>query len=334
MNILVTGGLGFIGAHTCVALLDAGHCVVVADNLVNSKISVVDGIKRITGKRILFYDVDATNQSSINSIFSNSVIDGVIHFAGLKAVAESIEKPMQYYYNNLASTLVLCEACLQFGVNRFVFSSSATVYGDNDVPFVETMELRPTTNPYGETKVMNEKILRDIAKAHPNFAISLLRYFNPIGAHESGLIGENPNGVPNNLMPYITRVARGELDMLHIFGGDYETPDGTAIRDYIHVMDIAEGHIAALENLRPGVALYNLGSGKGTSVLELVHAFQDVNNIRIPYEITERRSGDIAVCYADVSKAKRELNWCAKRDIYDMCRDAWRFESGDRHHHN
>ena len=305
MNILVTGGLGFLGAHTCVALLAAGYSVVVADNLFNSKADTLVKIKEITGKSVPFYEVDVTGKFAVEHIFSTCKIDGVIHFAGLKAVAESIEKPMQYYYNNLVSTLVLCEACLKFGVNRFVFSSSATVYGDNEVPFVETMELRPTTNPYGETKVMNEKILKDIAKAHPDFAISLLRYFNPIGAHESGLIGENPNGVPNNLMPYITRVAKGKLDMLHIFGGDYETPDGTAIRDYIHVMDIAEGHIAALENLQPGVGIYNLGSGKGTSVLELVHAFQNVNNIHI-----------------------LELNWNTKRDIHDMCRDAWRFENG------
>jgi UDP-glucose 4-epimerase len=262
----------------------------------------------------------------VNQIFIHHQIDGIIHFAGLKAVGESVKKPLEYYYNNILSTLVLAKACQKYGVVKFVFSSSATVYGDNKVPFVEMMDLLPTTNPYGETKVMSERILTDFGKVNPNFSVSLLRYFNPVGAHESGLIGEAPNGIPNNLMPYITQVAKGKLERLRIFGNDYPTVDGTGVRDYIHVMDLAEGHSAALEHLTQGVHIYNLGTGKGTSVLELVKAFEDANGISIPYEIVDRRPGDIAEFYADVSKAKRELGWEAKRDIVTMCRDAWRFE--------
>lgn len=326
LNILVTGGAGYIGSHTCVALLEAGHSVIIADNLSNSKSETVMKIMDIANKEVNFYEIDVTDAEAVDIIFRNYKIDGVIHFAGLKAVGESVEKPLEYYYNNIVSTMVLTKACQKYGVNRFVFSSSATVYGDNKVPFVETMELLPTTNPYGETKAMSERILTDIANATPAFLVSILRYFNPVGAHESGLIGEAPNGIPNNLMPYVTQVAKGKLEKLRVFGNDYPTVDGTGVRDYIHVVDLAEGHVAALENLTEGVHVYNLGTGKGTSVLELVKAFEDANDIEVPYEIVVRRPGDIASCYADASKAKRELGWTAKRDIIAMCRDAWRFE--------
>ncbi|MFX3628633.1 MAG: UDP-glucose 4-epimerase GalE [Ectobacillus sp.] len=326
MNILVTGGAGYIGSHTCVALLESGYSVIVADNLCNSKAETIDKVKQITNKDITFYQVDVTDENAVDTIFSSHRIDGVIHFAGLKAVGESVEKPLAYYYNNLVSTMVLTRVCQKYGVNRFVFSSSATVYGDNAVPFVETMDLLPTTNPYGETKAMSERILTDIAKANPAFSVSILRYFNPVGAHESGLIGEAPNGIPNNLMPYVTQVAKGKLKKLRVFGNDYPTVDGTGVRDYIHVVDLAEGHVAALNNLTEGVHIYNLGTGRGTSVLELVKAFEEANGIEVPYEIVERRPGDIASCYAEASKAERELGWTAKRDIIAMCRDAWRFE--------
>jgi len=262
----------------------------------------------------------------LNQDVSNRKIDGVIPSAGLKAVGESSEQPLKYYYNNLVSTMVLAAACKKYGVKKFVFSSSATVYGENEVPFVETMDLMPTTNPYGETKAVSERILTDIAKSDTEFSVSLLRYFNPIGAHESGLIGEAPNGVPNNLMPYITQVAKGRLEKLRIFGNDYPTVDGTGVRDYLHVMDLAEGHVAAYDNLEKGVHIYNLGTGHGTSVLQLLNAFEKVNGIHVPYEIVERRPGDIAECYADAAKAERELGWTTTRSIEDMCRDAWRFE--------
>jgi len=265
----------------------------------------------------------------VESIFSSCQIDGVIHFAGLKAVGESVSKPLEYYYNNIVSTIILSKACIKHNVNKFVFSSSATVYGENKVPFVETMDLFPTTNPYGETKAISERILMDVAKANPNFSVSLLRYFNPVGAHESGLIGEAPSGIPNNLMPYITQVANGKLEKLRVFGNDYPTVDGTGVRDYIHVVDLAEGHVAAIEKLTEGVHIYNLGTGQGTSVLQLIHAFEEVNNIKVPYEIVDRRPGDIAFCYADASKAERELGWKAKRGLIEMCRDAWRFEKGE-----
>lgn len=326
MKILVTGGAGYIGSHTCIALLEAGHSVIIADNLSNSKRETVTKVMDIADKEVTFYEIDVTDAEAVDIIFRNYKIDGVIHFAGIKAVGESVEKPLDYYYNNVVSTLVLAKACQKYGVNRFVFSSSATVYGDNKVPFVETMDLLPTTNPYGETKAMSERILTDIVKAKPAFSVSILRYFNPVGAHESGLIGEAPNGIPNNLMPYVTQVAKGKLDKLRVFGNDYPTVDGTGVRDYIHVVDLAEGHVAALENLTEGVHVYNLGTGKGTSVLELVKAFEIANDIEVPYEIVDRRPGDIASCYADTSKAKRELGWTAKRDLISMCRDAWRFE--------
>jgi len=329
MNILVTGGAGYIGSHTCVALLGAGYTVIVADNLCNSKAETIEKVKQIKNKEITFYQIDVTDEAAVDTIFANHVIDGIIHFAGFKAVGESVEKPLAYYYNNIVSTMILAKACQKYGVNRFVFSSSATVYGENKVPFVETMELLPTTNPYGETKAMSERILTDTAKANPAFSVSLLRYFNPVGAHESGLIGEAPNGIPNNLMPYVTQVAKGKLEKLRVFGNDYPTVDGTGVRDYIHVMDLAEGHVAALDKLTSGVHIYNLGTGQGTSVLQLVKAFEEANGIKVPYEIVDRRPGDIAECYADALKAKRELGWTAKRDIIAMCRDAWRFEKGD-----
>ncbi|MGD6875727.1 UDP-glucose 4-epimerase GalE [Bacillus infantis] len=326
MNILVTGGLGYIGSHTCVALLGAGYNLIVADNLYNSKADTLDKIKQITKRDLTFYKIDVTSEKDVENIFSIHSIEGIIHFAGLKAVGESVRIPIDYYYNNLVSTMVLAKACQKYNVNRFVFSSSATVYGDNTVPFVETMDLLPITNPYGKTKAMSERILTDAAKADPKLSIALLRYFNPIGAHESGLIGEAPNGTPNNLMPYVTQVAKGKLEKLRVFGNDYPTIDGTGVRDYIHVLDLAEGHVAALGNFKEGVHVYNLGTGQGTSVLELVKAFEEANGIEVPYEIVDRRPGDIASCYADASKAKRELGWTARRDVTTMCRDAWRFE--------
>ncbi len=326
MNILVTGGAGYIGSHTCVELLKNNHSVIVADNLVNSKRETIDKIENISGKDIIFYEIDVCDESLVEKIFEENKIDGIIHFAGLKAVGESVAKPLEYYYNNLVSTMVLSKICIKYQVNKFIFSSSATVYGDNISPLDESMELRLTTNPYGETKAMSERILKDTAYANSKFTVSLLRYFNPVGAHESGLIGEDPNGIPNNLMPFVTKVAKGELNELKIFADDYDTVDGTGVRDYIHVVDLAQAHVKAIENLENGVDIYNIGTGSGTSVLELVKAFIDVNNIEIPYKIVSRRPGDIATSYADVSKAKDELGWSAKKDIRDMCADAWRFE--------
>jgi UDP-glucose 4-epimerase len=327
MKILVTGGLGFIGSHTCVELINKNHQVVVADNLSNSKIETLERIEKITGTKPVFYKIDVTKEELVEEIFKKHDLDGVIHFAGYKAVGESVEKPLEYYYNNVVSTMVLGKICLKHGVSKFVFSSSATVYGDQESPFKEDMELMETTNPYGETKAMSERILKDTAKANEDFGVSLLRYFNPVGARESGLIGEDPNGIPNNLMPFITKVGKGELDKLYIFGNDYDTVDGTGVRDYIHVVDLAEGHVAALENLNPGINIYNLGTGKGTSVLEMVDAFKKVNKVDVPYEIVQRRKGDIAKSFADVSKAEKDLKWKAKRGIEEMVRDAWRFEN-------
>jgi len=325
MNILVTGGAGYIGSHTCVALLKAGHCIVVADNLSNSREETLEKVRLITGKDFPFYLVDVAEEKQTDKIFRENKIEGLIHFAGYKSVAESVEKPLDYYYNNLLSTIALCRACIRHGIGKFVFSSSATVYGENAVPLKEEMELKPA-NPYGATKAMSERILSDTAVAHHGFAVSLLRYFNPVGAHPSGLIGESSRGIPNNLMPCITQVALGKIERLKIFGNDYPTPDGTGVRDYIHVADLALGHVAAIEKLESGVDVYNLGTGRGTSVMELVNTFQRVTGVMVPYEITGRRPGDIAECYADKRKAERELAWKAERSIEDMCRDAWRFE--------
>jgi len=330
MNILVTGGLGFIGSHTTIELIKTNHTVIIADNLINSKIEVLDKLSTITGIKPNFYQIDVTDEAKLEEIFSKHKIDGVIHFAGLKAVGESVSKPLEYYYNNLVSTMVLSKMCVKYGVGKFVFSSSATVYGDQPSPLREDMELKKTTNPYGETKAASERILTDTAYANDGFNVSLLRYFNPVGAHESGLIGEDPNGIPNNLMPFVTKVAKGQLPKLSVFGNDYDTIDGTGVRDYIHVVDLAKGHVKAIENLKDGVNIYNLGTGRGTSVLELVNAFMKVNDIDVPYEIVGRRPGDIATCFADASKAKQELNWKAELGIEEMVRDAWKFEQNNK----
>lgn len=330
MNILVTGGAGYIGSHTCVELLKNNHSVIIVDNLINSKVKTIDKIKKISDKDVIFHQIDVTDEIKLEEIFKLHKIDGVIHFAGLKAVGESVSKPLEYYYNNLVSTMVLSKMCIKYNVNKFVFSSSATVYGDQISPLKEDMELKETTNPYGETKAMSERILIDTAKANPSFSVSLLRYFNPVGAHESGLIGENPNGIPNNLMPYITKVANGELEKLSVFGADYDTIDGTGVRDYIHVVDLAKGHVNAIEKLDKGVNIYNLGTGRGTSVLELMNTFMKVNGVDVPYDIVGRRAGDIATCFADPGKAEKELGWKAEKNIDDMVRDAWKFEQNNK----
>lgn len=328
MSILITGGTGYIGSHTCVELLDAGYDVVVVDNLSNSKIEVKRRIEEITGRSFKFYELDILDREGLEEVFSKNSIEAVIHFAGLKAVGESVEEPLRYYHNNITGTLVLCEVMQRHGVKSMVFSSSATVYGmNNKSPLTEDLPLS-ATNPYGWTKLMIEQILSDIFVSDDEWSISLLRYFNPIGAHESGRIGEDPNGIPNNLMPYITQVAVGKRERLNIFGDDYDTHDGTGVRDYIHVVDLAKGHIKALEKVlgSTGVDIYNLGTGVGYSVLDVVEAFEKATGEKIPYVITDRRPGDIATCYADPTKAYRELGWKAERDIEDMCRDAWRWQ--------
>ena len=326
-TILVTGGTGFIGSHTCVELLQAGYRVVVMDNLSNSKADVVGKMERITGQRVPFYQVDLLDLAAMDRIFCEQKIDAVIHFAGLKAVGESVEKPLLYYQNNVAGTINLCNVMQTHGCKTIVFSSSATVYGmHNPVPMTEEM---PTsaTNPYGYTKVMLEQILTDLHAADPAWSVMLLRYFNPIGAHESGLIGENPNGIPNNLLPYIAQVALGKLPCLGVFGDDYDTIDGTGVRDYIHVVDLALGHIAACDYAfsHQGVEIVNLGTGSGTSVLQMVHAYEKASGRAVPFEIRPRRAGDIATCYAGTQKAKELLGWTAKRSIDQMCADSWRF---------
>lgn len=326
MNVLVAGGAGYIGSHTCVALLERGYKVFVVDNLSNSDRTVINKIEKISNKRVTFFQVDIKNEEEIENIIKLHNISAVMHFAGYKAVKESIYNPIEYYENNLMSTISLLKACSKNRVRKFIFSSSATVYGENKLPFKESLVLQPTTNPYGETKVMSERILKDYSNANPEISLAIMRYFNPVGAHSSGLIGELPRGVPNNVMPFITQVAKGKLRELEIFGTDYNTVDGSGVRDYIHVMDVAEGHIAALEKIGQGVNVYNLGTGKGTSVFELLRAFEKVNNIKIPYKEVEKREGDIPICYADVSKAKNELSWVAKRDVISMCKDAWSFE--------
>ena len=291
---------------------------------------MLDKLAIITGIKPSFYQIDVTDEAKVEEIFVNHKIDGVIHFAGLKAVGESVSKPLEYYYNNLVSTMVLSKMCVKYAVNKFVFSSSATVYGDQSSPLKEDMELKKTTNPYGETKAMSERILVDTSIANSNFSVSLLRYFNPVGAHESGLIGEDPNGIPNNLMPFVAKVAKGQLEKLNVFGNDYDTIDGTGVRDYIHVVDLAKGHVKAIEKLDKGVNIYNLGTGRGTSVLELVNAFMKVSGIDVPYEIVGRRPGDIAACFADASKAEQELCWKAELGIEEMVRDAWKFEQKNK----
>lgn len=326
MTILVTGGTGYIGSHTSVELIEKGYDIVIADNLCNSSIDTLDRIEEITGVRPKFYLVDLTEREATEKIFKENKIDAVIHFAGLKAVGESWQKPTLYYRNNITSSVVLAEVMAEYGCKKLIFSSSATVYGEPEtVPISEDFPLS-TTNPYGTTKLMIEKIYTDLATADKEWNITLLRYFNPIGAHKSGLIGENPNGIPNNLMPYIVKVAAGELYQLSVFGNDYPTPDGTGVRDYIHVTDLALGHVAAIEKLNtPGVRIYNLGTGNGYSVLEMVNAFEKVNGVKVPYVITPRRPGDIPVCYANPTKAYEELGWKTKFSLEDMCRSAWNY---------
>ena len=328
MTILVTGGAGYIGSHTCIELLNQGHKVVVVDNLVNSHSESLQRVEELTGKNIPFYAVDLSNEAEITKVFSEHIIEAVIHFAGLKAVGESVEQPLRYYDNNIRSTLVLCKLMQSFSVKYLVFSSSATVYGlaeSNPIP--ETAPLS-ATNPYGRTKLFIEYILNDWITTFDGASVALLRYFNPVGAHASGRIGEDPQGIPNNLMPYITQVAAGRREKLSIFGNDYDTVDGTGVRDYIHVVDLAMGHVKALDALihLTGSHVYNLGSGNGTSVLELVQAFQQATGQPIPYEISARRPGDVATCFADSSKAERELNWIADRGIVEMCRDSWKWQ--------
>ena len=333
MKILVTGGTGFIGSHTVVELLNGGYEVIVIDNLSNSKIDVVDKIKKITNKNFDFYEEDVCNKEALEKIFKENKIDAVIHFAGYKAVGESVEKPLMYYRNNLDSTFSLCEVMSKYGCKNFVFSSSATVYGTpKSLPIKEDFPIGDTTNPYGTSKVMNERILTDIYNSDNSWNIALLRYFNPIVAHKSGLIGENPNDIPNNLMPYIVKVATGELPILNIFGDDYDTIDGTGVRDYIHVVDLAKGHIKAIEWVLKGngIDAFNLGTGNGYSVLELVNAFKKYNNVDVPYKIVGRRSGDIASCYADVSYAKKVLGWESVYGIKDMVIDAYNFVKNNK----
>lgn len=328
MKILVTGGTGYIGSHTCIELINNGYEVIIIDNLSNSKKDVLKRIKQITGITPIFYEGNVQNEQLLISIFEKHQIDAVIHFAGLKAVGESVEKPLEYYQNNLDSTLVLLKVMKKYNVNKIIFSSSATVYGSNNqVPFKETDKIGGTTNPYGTSKLFIEQILNDLSISNPDFSIIILRYFNPIGAHKSGLIGDNPNGIPNNLMPYITKVATKELTHLNIFGNDYPTKDGTGVRDYIHVVDLAIGHVKALTKSikENGIHIYNLGTGIGYSVLEIVKTFEQENNIKIPYEIKPRRAGDIAECYADVTKAKEELDFKTKYNIKDMVKDSYNF---------
>lgn len=331
MAILVTGGTGFIGSHTCVALTQADYEVVIVDNYYNSSPKSLARINELCGKEIKFYECDIRDKAGMDKIFKENRIDAVIHFAGLKAVGESCEKPIEYYDNNINGTLCLCDVMRRNGCKNIVFSSSATVYGMNNVsPLKETMQTGGTTNPYGTTKFMIEIILEDIYKADNAWNVTLLRYFNPIGAHKSGRIGENPNGIPNNLMPYITQVAIGKLPELFVYGDDYDTPDGTGVRDYIHVVDLAEGHVKALDNIlagSKGVQVFNLGTGVGYSVLDIVKAFEKANGVKIPYKVVGRRSGDIATCYSDPTKAKEVLGWEAKRGLEEMCEDSWRWQS-------
>lgn len=328
MDILVTGGAGYIGSHTAVKLLDAGHNIIVVDNLENSKKEAIDRVEEITGKKLTFYETDLLHRKELEKIFNSHNIDAVVHFAGYKAVGESVAKPLKYYHNNITGTIVLCHVMRKYKVKNIVFSSSATVYGDPDeVPIKEDFPVT-ATNPYGRTKLFIEHILRDLHISDEEWNVVLLRYFNPVGAHESGRIGEDPNDIPNNLMPYITQVAVGKLEKLSVFGDDYPTHDGTGVRDYIHVVDLADGHLKALNKLEenPGVVTYNLGTGEGYSVLDVVKAFEKASGQDIPYEIADRRPGDVASCYADPAKAEKELGWKAERDLLDMCHDSWRWQ--------
>ena len=330
MAILVTGGTGYIGSHTVIELLDAGYDVAIVDNLCNSKLTVLSKIEQISGKLPRFYKVDVTDEAALREVFEKEDITDIIHFAGLKSVAESVQYPELYEKNNVGGAKVILKLMDEFGVNNFVFSSSATVYGTpKHVPLKEDDPVGGCTNPYGQTKLDIEFLLIDYAKAHPEANIAILRYFNPIGAHKSGLIGEDPQGIPNNLMPYITQVAVGKREILHVYGNDYPTPDGTCIRDYIHVVDLAVGHLAALNKLKekPGLVIYNLGTGKGTSVFELVHAFEKANGLKIKYDIVGRRPGDVTENYADVTKANNELHWKAIYNIEDSCRDSWNWQN-------
>ena len=331
MKILVTGGAGFIGSHTCVELLNSGYDVVIADNLYNAKALVVDRIEKITGKRPAFYPIDVSDEAALSDLFAKEgQIDAVIHFAGYKAVGESTRKPLEYYKNNLDTTLTLCKVMREHNCFRFVFSSSATVYGDPAfVPITQKCPLGETTNPYGATKSMQERILTDLWKSDHRWKVMLLRYFNPIGAHESGLIGEDPKGIPNNLLPYVAQVAAGKLEKVHVFGNDYDTPDGTGVRDYIHVVDLAKGHVAAIRGFDKidGVGIFNLGTGIGYSVLDIIRAFSKACGKEIPYVIDPRRPGDIATCYSDPTKAEKVLGWKAEKTLDDMCRDSWRWQS-------
>ena len=327
--ILITGAAGYIGSHTCVELLNAGIEIVAVDNLCNSKAEALKRVEFITGKKIVFYQIDVRDKSALRKVFDNHKIEAVIHFAGLKAVSESIANPLMYYDNNLLSTLALCEIMAEKKVFNLVFSSSATVYGEPKVmPINESFVVGGTTNPYGTSKLMIEMMLNDIKKSNAEWSIAILRYFNPIGAHESGLIGEDPNGIPNNLMPFITQVAIGKRAYLNVYGNNYDTADGTGVRDYIHVVDLAKGHLSAVEHITKnnGVAIVNLGTGVGYSVLDVINAFEKASNRKIAYKIAEKRSGDIACCYANVNLAKEILNWTAKFDIHQMCKDAWRWQ--------
>ena len=332
MTILVTGGTGFIGSHTCVELINAGYDVVIADNLYNSKAMVVDRIETISGTRPKFYEVDVCDRDGMNALFDAEKIDAVIHFAGYKAVGESTRKPLEYYHNNLGSTLVLYDVMRNHGCKKIVFSSSATVYGDPAfIPITEECPMGTTTNPYGETKAMQERILTDLWRSDNEWQVMLLRYFNPIGAHVSGLIGEDPKGIPNNLLPYVAQVASGKREIVHVFGNDYDTPDGTGVRDYIHVVDLAKGHVSAIKGMEtlPGVQIFNLGTGNGYSVLDIIKAFSKACGHDIPYVIDPRRPGDVATCYSDPTKAREVLGWVAENSIEDMCRDAWRWQSNN-----
>ncbi|MDE7390492.1 MAG: UDP-glucose 4-epimerase GalE [Lachnospiraceae bacterium] len=330
MKVLLTGGAGYIGSHTCVELLERGYEVVIADDFSNSNIEVVNRIKEITGKGVKLYNLDVSNKAAMSEMFKAENFDAVIHFAGFKAVGESCRKPLMYYRNNLDTTLTLLEVMAEYGVKKIVFSSSATVYGEsNPSPYKETMPVTGCTNPYGWTKLMIEQILRDTANADSELSVVLLRYFNPIGAHESGRIGEDPAGIPNNLLPYVAKVAAGKLERLGVFGNDFPTKDGTGVRDYIHVVDLAKGHAAALDytDTHKGIEAINLGSGEGHSVLEVVNTFSEVNNVPVPYVIQERRAGDLAEYYADAAKAKELLGWEAEKTLEDMCRDLWNWQS-------